>query len=280
MEISAFFSQHMDGLVSGLSTVIGAILGALFAILGVIATNKANQKNLRDQLQHDRQTKREEYEHQLRREVYLDLAEAVQVELNLINSLPQIDRLNSDVFARSTSMSGRAARVHLVGNAETLASLAALQNAAAAAIVELSVERNKLISERAGMLTKRQDMEMHKAARDKFLENMASSSVEGTLDSRKEAVLTKHFNFHNELAEKCALEHDRLLVLLQPRLVDFSFRCNERRRELERLIPALVTAVRNELRLDIDHHFYAKLLEGNPPLTREMIEKIHGLPNE
>jgi hypothetical protein len=80
-ELNSFFSNILKQAwtwFSGLpEQTHGILIGSMFTMAGVWLTNRGNLTNLRQQLAHDREQKKTEYELSIRRDVYLGVALSV-----------------------------------------------------------------------------------------------------------------------------------------------------------------------------------------------------------
>lgn len=105
----------IGGLPVGLSsvpvvvwTVLGSIITGLFTLLGIRYTNIGHEKRLRDQFSNDREIKRVDREHTMRRDVYLNATEAMavgcQMIVNLANQTMLADAATKPYFEKSQAI--------------------------------------------------------------------------------------------------------------------------------------------------------------------------------
>ena len=69
----------------------GVVFGSFLSLVGVVVSNRANDRRLRQQLAHDRELKNREREHSLRKDIYLATAEAIATGINSIGSFANLD---------------------------------------------------------------------------------------------------------------------------------------------------------------------------------------------
>ncbi len=75
----------------------GVVVGSFFSIAGVAITNRASDRRLRAQLEHERESKTKDREMALRKEVFLSAAEAVSAGMNSIGQFTNFDISNDQV---------------------------------------------------------------------------------------------------------------------------------------------------------------------------------------
>lgn len=97
-----------------LLAAFSACIGALFALSGVILTNRAHDRRLRVQLDHDKAMKNRDREMGLRKEVYLAALEALSAGLTAITRHNDLaidhDKLLEDYVGKSPVLG----KIHVV----------------------------------------------------------------------------------------------------------------------------------------------------------------------
>jgi hypothetical protein len=78
-------------------TFWGVVIGSLFSISGVMLTNSATNKRLRQQFSHDLQLRIGEREHALRRDVYLAATEAIATSLASLGRFTDLNIPNDEL---------------------------------------------------------------------------------------------------------------------------------------------------------------------------------------
>jgi hypothetical protein len=80
---------HLLGSIPG--TFWGGVFGSFFSLAGVALSNRAADKRLRTQLEHERELRAKERELTLRKEIYLAGMEALQAGATIITDLANLD---------------------------------------------------------------------------------------------------------------------------------------------------------------------------------------------
>lgn len=81
------------------ATFWGVVVGSFFTITGIALTNRASDKRLSLQFDHEQKQKKVDREMMLRKEVYLATAEAIAAGANAVSSFANFDIPNDQITA-------------------------------------------------------------------------------------------------------------------------------------------------------------------------------------
>lgn len=124
---------------------LGIVGGSLFTIIGVVFANMGNRALQKRQLDHDRQLADRERLLSLKRDVYLDATEALQAGISAIAHLAHLDISDQQLSAPYLEKSPAVAKVHAVGDDETIRTVVALSARLSAVIIELAPARGRVV---------------------------------------------------------------------------------------------------------------------------------------
>ncbi len=243
----------------------------------MILTNRTNLKNLRTQLDHDREQRSKDRSLSMRREIYLAAAEAIASAMNTVARYGDLSLSQNELTAEYRAKSDQISKIHVVASEETALRFIAFMRDLGATFIKLNIQRMELSSARAHMQTLIQRINSHNASRDHYLELMKKFNVDGTMDEQRMAVLESGFKFEQESATKVALEHDALLEELRPKHLAFVETCQSENMRLSRSLLPLIESVRAELENPINVDLYSKVFEGAPVATRKDLEALFGV---
>lgn len=280
LDIAQFWAEYGKELVSGTSTILGAILGAGFTVIGVHMTNRSNQRTIQQQLQHEKELRRDDYQMNLRRDVYLGLAEVVGAQLDLISKLNHFDKTNPELFERLLSLSGNEAKVHVIAGTEILMELATFNQDYGQTQHSLIAERNRIAHILRGMRTN-QDLAKEQSDKvDHYIELIAKVNLEGELNGHKQHVLNANYEHHKKFRQTFSDQAKSLGESFNQELVDFTVLCQQERIRLTSTLGPLVAAVRKELHLDISPDDYKKISAVSIPYTVESVRNLFNIAAE
>lgn len=257
-------------------TLVGVVIGSIFTLAGIVLTNRTNLKNLRLQLDHDREQKAKERALSMRRDVYLSAAEAISAAMNTVVRYGDLSLDQATLMADCRAKSDQIAKVHVIATEATALRFVAFMRELGAVFVKLNIQRAQLLTTRARMQSLLEQMHRHNAARDNYLELMKQFNVDGTMDDRRMGVLERGFQFEQDAASKAASDHDTLLEELRPQHLAFVELCQQENARLSSMLLPVVESVRSELEQPIDVALYAKVFCGAPVATRQDLEALFG----
>jgi hypothetical protein len=255
-----WFSAIFD-LVSAIpATFWGVVAGSFFALAGVILTNRANERRARTQLEHDREVRRNERELSLRKEIYLAAAEAASAGLRALGSMSNLD-LSYDEILRPYLEAGPAiAKVHVVGNEETVRAVANVSGELQGAFTRLAAKRFPLMRGKQQIAALQQQIDNFAKQRDHILELMRDHNIEGNPDQRRFNVLKGNFDFNQQQVLDGIRQRDRAELALGREQINYAEECLAAQRPIASLLVPAIVAMRRDLELPMDEERYIGLM--------------------
>lgn len=264
-------------LTSWPDTLVGVVIGSMFTLTGVVLTNRTNLRNLRLQLQHDREQKSKERALAMRRDIYVAAAESLASALSTIARFGDLSLDNTALMSDYREKSAQLAKVHVVATEPTALALTSVMREVANVFINLNIQRGQLLSVRQQMGAFLDQMHRHNASRDQYLELMKQHNIRGTMDDRLMSVLQRGFDFEQDNSNKTAATHDALLAELRPKHMLFVEHCQRESARIAKLLLPVIASVRLELEQPIDVEAYAKVFAADSVFRREDLERLFGL---
>lgn len=249
----------------------GVLAGSFFSIYGVSATNKASTQRLRDQFEHERAVKATEREMALRKEIFLQAAEALYAAIQDLyrfgNLLLSPDEVTKGYMEKSPAI----AKVHIVAGTSTVEALMALSVALNTAFYKLWAKRHAVLKTRGMVIDLDAAIDEARREQDNYLSLMKQFNLNVEVDRRKWDVLDSNFDreakrieefkaARTPLAQRLDTEHERLIQ-----------ECSEAATSVAKLISPLIKAVREELQVPLDFDIYDALQESSIQNQREAL---------
>lgn len=243
------------------ATFWGVVVGAILTLGGVVLTNRANDRRLRAQFDHDRKIRNRERELSLRKEIYLAATEAVSAGLTAIGRFANLDIPHDQIAEDYLNRSPSIAKVYVVSTEATGRAVAALTGELSAAYLRLSAKRIPLIAHKQQIAFLAEQMVAFGRERDRMLDLMKQYNIQGQADQRLWNVINNNFQFEQTRITDVIKNHSELASKLSVKQIDYAQECMIEVIRLTRLqLPALV-AVRTELELPIDEDAYSSFIE-------------------
>jgi hypothetical protein len=261
--IKDFPSAIQAALIASAFGLISVLISAVVACFTIWRTNVGHERRLRLQFVQDDQRKRIEREMDLRKAIYLDVAEAIHAGLAAIGKHNNIEIDQPDLLTTFEVKSAAVSKAHLIAGQSLVDALQMIGREFHAAILHLSLERVPLLRLRAEKKILEGSIKNYAAKRDEYVNRMGDLPVETPEDRKKFELLDSRYRF----------EHDRVdKALTQIRVIDkklsdgglaLSLEVSRIHSEVRLKVPAILKAARDELQLPLDiAHYEEKLREG------------------
>lgn len=238
----------------------GVVVGSFCSIAGVAITNRASDKRLRAQFEHERESKTKDREMALRKEVFLSAAEAVASGMNSIGRFANLDIPNDQITQPYVEKAPAISKVHVIANIETILPLAQFTSRLGALYLELFAKRHELINARNAIALVDNQVEQFGKERDRILEMIKQHNIEGVVDQRRWEVLQDNFAFEQNRISDGLAHRAQLTAALQPKHLEFMRQCLSHTEQLGAMLIPVLTAVRRELDLPLDEAAYRQAM--------------------
>ncbi len=249
----------------------GIIIGSFLTIIGVMLTNSSNTKQLRIQHEHERQLKDKERDLNLRRDVYLQVMEAIAAGLVAVGRVSEMDSSMEDLMRSYTDLSPKIGKVSIVGKNETIKAMANFQQELTGAFLRLSAKRESFrsLNQRAGSLEN--SINANKNEMKRLAEQLTSKPETNELE-QDTAVASRNYEKLTNQTKKLEKEFEEIwehLYPLQIQLVKESF---SEVSKLDNLLVPLVGMMRSELELPFDQEYYTKIMSDGHQKQKEYLD--------
>ncbi len=272
-EVAMEFLKLLIDLIEKIpATFWGVVVGAFFSMAGVWATNRASSKRMSDQFEHEHRLKTLEREMSLRKEIYLELAEAVNAAIQDAYRFGNLEIPHSEVTKDFVEKSPAMAKVHVIGKTQTIQALAAFSSEVNAAFYKLWAKRHLLFRIKEQIAQVDRMLSEIAAERDRYLALSKQFNLDGEISQLKWKVITENFEAESKRANSLLEERGLLGKTLEESHYRFVNECSETATSFGTTLLPLVKAVREELELPLDLDAYRALQEENITRQREALE--------
>ena len=240
------------------SEVWAAITASLITLGGISLSNRHARKQQKEALTHDERQRDKEREMSLRREVYLDAAEAISNGLSDLGRMINLEISDQDINSESSKNSAAIAKVNMVATNPTVQAVSNYYSEFNSTYLELFFER-LLVMERKNSIDDLSNLiQKNQSEIDRWIEMMKTYNLEGKHDERKWKGISQNLEFHQKNEEELIDKRDNLRTIQQKELFSFTGHFIDKMRFISSLIPPAIFAVRKELSLPIDEEAYLK----------------------
>ena len=240
---------------------IWLLIGSGLSIIGIMLTNRANDRRLRRQFEYERELRNADSDLALRKEIYLNAVETLWSGLEAITKLADIEAKPVDVIKMYAKRSSDVSKVNVVADIETLESVYSISARVENKITALSFERMMLDLQRQEIEKFDRNFEQFSKGLGRDIERL-QESMQKADDERelRQDIMKRMLSDHNVFIEGMNKFMGDMGNQLQ-QYMDFMIKCHQERNDLLRQMVPVIVAVRSELGLPIDEKLYKAAVE-------------------
>jgi hypothetical protein len=250
----------------------GVVFGSLLSLGGVTLSNRASDKRLRAQFDHERMQHSKEREMALRKEVYLVAADAMSAGINTISRFANLELPNDQVTSDYIKKSPAIAKVHVIAKAETIQAMVNFTGELGTLHLKLFARRSELMKDRAAITLIDSQVTDFGKERDRILELIKQQNIEGIIDNRRWNVLHGNFDFEQKRINEALAQRAQLIESLHPKILEFMRDCVHDSTILGKLLIPTLLAVRSELELPLNDKAYKELVSESIKKQQQAID--------
>ncbi|MBK6852952.1 MAG: hypothetical protein IPG93_15310 [Burkholderiales bacterium] len=202
----------IHALLTGVPDVIwSGVIASVLTLGGVLLANRSSTTRLRIQLDHESQEKAKQRRAELRRDVYLAVAEESVKANACLAALPNADLSKSDAITPLEGFFSAAAKLQMVANTETALQTSQLVSSYGQLLFRVMalarpIQRAKLSAQLSKQLYEEAQTEIKR-----ILAAMTALNESGSPDPEKFARLGQSFDLYRGQAERHAAEQNEAL---------------------------------------------------------------------
>jgi hypothetical protein len=250
----------------------GVVVGSFFSLGGIVAVNRANDRRLREQHEHDREMRNRDRELSLRKDVYLSAAEAVSAGITAIGRFADLEIPNNQLTQAFVDKSPAIAKVNIIAEELTVEALTNLLGELSAVYLRLFAKRFPLVALRDQILRLQEQIARSSREKDRMVELMKQFNLDGTIDPNRYHIIESVFKFEQDCIAETSKQHAMLSADISVKQLQFMKECVHETNRMSRLtVPAIVFA-RAELEMPINEQVYSKIIENSIAKQKDSLE--------
>lgn len=267
-------------IIASIMTFVGVVIAAMAAFLGVYVTHCGHERRFRRQLEHDKELKRIEREMALRKEIFLDAAEAIVAGIGAVARYADLKVPHDELTKEFNEKRSAIAKVHIIAREETVYAVSAFMDELSATIIRLSLSRQPLIQMQSRLNILEDQIQIFGKEKDRLIELMKQLNFEGNTEQHRWDFVKNTFEFEDKRVIEANQEHQSLSLTLRTAHLNFLEVCYESSSQISKLLIPAVREVRSELELPFDELRYSQMIENSSnqqtQLIKEFIAKLRG----
>ena len=268
----------MEAFFALVKSIPGAVWAAIFASIltlsGVLVTNRANYKRMKEQLLHDAEERDKERKMDLRRQVYLEVAEAITANYTILNRFPDLTVTDSDLSKQFSNSAVSISKVNVIGSDRTIKAVSDLSLAISRKYLELTAKRLPLVQRQQEINMQNRFLTQSAAERDRMIELMKEYNLQGSEDKRLWNVINNNFEFEKKRCDEFIAKINELRRINSQGQIQLSLECFEASKEISKFFIPAISAVREEMGIPFDADSFRKVLEGSWKLSQQSVSEF------
>lgn len=257
------------------AAVYAATTASTITLIGLWLQNGGESRRNMERLDHDARQRDREREMTLRRDVYLEAAEALAQAQEYLAAFANVDAAPQQHEAMIKGVGADLNKVHIVGSMSTVTAVVEANQYFSQAVSDLSI--HKLPIRRIA-----QDIEYQQtvigsasARRDEALASMKELTRSGGVHARAWDLQQKIFNDEQNEIDVALAKRESLQRQLAQLQADFVKRCAAAGLALGRLVVSANLAIRRELELGLDAGEYRLLMQRSHCNLERAVAEFH-----
>ncbi len=244
------------------NVIWSAIIASLLTILGVMLTNKGNEKRQIALLKHEKQKFLSEQKLALKKEVFLNLASSFADVLGIITKLTNLNFSEKEINEQMANHSGIVAKSYLAAKEDSVAKILDYSSETAETFLDLMKDRAVLLDHKKATEIYQSMIDSANVEKDRIL-TMKEFNIQGKNDQATLDYLNNRYEFEENTVKTSTDSRKEQESILKPLHISFIKRCIEEHGRLLSLLPPMTIALRNELDNDGDSEVFINALNTN-----------------
>ncbi|MEI8670634.1 chromosome partitioning protein ParA [Pseudoalteromonas sp. B131b] len=251
-------------LISKVPNVIwSAVIASLLTFLGVLWTNKGNEKRQTALLEHEKQKYQSEQKLALKKEVFLNVARSFADVLGIIPKLMNLDFTQKEIEIQMSDHSGIVAKSYLAAKEESVAVILNYSAETAEVFIKLMHERAIALDHKKAIEIYQATIDSAKKEKDRIISMMKELNHQVHNNQATFDYLNKSYEIQEGIINRSTVSLEEQKSILQPLHMTFAKKCLSEHSRLLSLLPPMTIALRGELENDLNSQTFVDALNDN-----------------
>lgn len=259
------------------ATFVGVIVGSAFTLAGLVITNRNNLRNLRIQLEHNRDEKAKERAFAFRQGIYIGASEAITAGLSVLADAGNLSITEADLMKDFRAKNSLIGKVHMVATEPTAVLLLGFMRELSKSLIAMTLKRTELTTLQRNIDDRKTRIRAANEEIDRLIGMMKHHNIEGTMDERRLKMLQSNIDFLVKQRNDFEVASQALVEELRPKHMVFFDECQHEAVRVTQLLVPLVVSIRDELDLPVDEDVYRKAMLNEPVIDKPQLEQIFGM---
>jgi len=255
--------------------VWAAVIASLLTLGGVFLTNRGSYKRLLKQLEHEASQKDRNRNMEIRRQVYLDAAEAITENHLILMKISDLGISDSDLSKQFSKSESVISKVYAIGSAKTVKTVSELTSAIGSKYLLLIAERIPLVRRKHEIEIQNELIIKASAERDQMIEIMKNVNLQGIQNDRLMNVAERNFKFQQEQVSKLVEKRNQLMEINGKEQIQLGMKCFLASKEVSKFFAPAINSVREEMDIPFDEEAYRHTIEKSWEASENSLKEFH-----
>jgi hypothetical protein len=237
----------------------GVIVGSVFSLSGVYFTNRASERRMKAQFIHERDLRKADREIELRKDVYLSVAEAASAGFHMISRLSNLQVTLDTTSAGYLAKAPAIAKLNIIANEITLGAVVKATTEMATAILRISTKRIPLEAKLLQLTAMDAQILASASERARWIEEMKQQNLDVSKDKRRWDIIKSNFDFEQKQNSDMSGEREIFARNFSIQQLDFAEECFAETCGLIEVFVRALAAMRAELGVPTDDVLYSQI---------------------
>jgi hypothetical protein len=268
----------MDLLICWISkipnVVWSAVIASFLTFLGVLWTNKGNERRQIALLAYEESKLKSEQKISLKRDVFLEVAGSFANVLGIIPKLMNLNITDKDIEAQMGDHSAKVAKTYLSAAETSVAEILKYSADIAEAYLGLVKPRVVLLDHKAAVDIYQDTINTANAEKNRIVSIMKELNLQGRTDEATFNYLNTSYKTQDKIIEENLQHQDEQKNILQRLHQDYCKKCISEHGRLLSLLPTMTIALRQELENDGDSQVFIDAINESVQRMKVSFEQL------
>ena len=215
-----------------------------------------------------------EREKNTKKEVYMEVVEAISRSQNIIPSFANLNLEQEQITSNIVNDSGKIAKIQIVGSKETVKAVTQYMASIASAMLDLTLERSGLILQKQNISNLENLRNKAQQEIGRYIGIMKNLDMEGNNDQALWSTINRSVDFEKKQIDTYEENINKAIQIQKKGHLEFTRMCMDRFYEISELLPPAVLSIRNELDLEISSDDYLNIFKDNIEKGKKIFDEF------
>jgi hypothetical protein len=255
-----------------------AIIASCLTFIGVLWTNKGNERRQTALLDHEKQKYQSEQKLALKKEVFLNVARSFADVLGIIPKLINLDFSQKEIETQMADHSGIVAKSYLAAKETSVAEILNYSAETAESFINLMKDRAVILDHKKAESIYQSYIDSANAEKDRVISILKELNLQGRKDPAIFDYLNKNYEIQEGIVQKNIINKEEQTSILEPLHLSFTKNCLSEHSRLLSMLPPMTIALRGELENDENSQIFIDALNLNIERMNKAFDNLLASP--